>query len=90
MKIEEKTKGVIVKLGASKKPEYPDSSAGNTPHNGVFFDKPVVGKSFLMDCGNMFFKTSFIVEIISETDNEIIFETNNSRYQLRVNLLDVI
>jgi len=78
--------GTIVKLGVAQEAEYPDSAAGDSPHCGQFGEKPTVGQTFFMHTERGIFKTSFIVKIIEESDNRMRFETNNSVYQLSINL----
>lgn len=82
--------GVLIKLGVADDAEYPESNAGNQGHSGTFSEKPTVGQSFWLNTDTGLFRTSFIVEIIKETDNSIIFKTNNSVYQVTTNLFEDI
>lgn len=83
--------GILVKLGVADNAEFPESDAGNQSRSGTFSQKPTVMESFWMDIGDGgLFRTSFIVEIISETDNVVVFKTNNSVYQLTTNLFEGI
>lgn len=79
--------GILMKLDVSENAEYPDSDAGNTPRHGNFVEKPMVGKGFYLETENGLFRTSFLVEILSETENEMVFKTNNSIYKLYINVL---
>ena len=87
---DEATYGIITKLGPTIDAEYPDSAAGNSPHSGKFITKPTVGLGFVLDVGGKYFLTSYVKKIIKETDNLMRFETNNSVYQLAINLFEDI
>ncbi len=82
--------GTIVKLVVATDAQYPESAAGDSPHCGTFIEKPTVGQSFWMDTNGGVFRTSFIKKIIEESDNRMRFETNNSVYQLTINLFEDI
>jgi hypothetical protein len=82
--------GSLIKLGTSDDAEFPDSSAGNTPHCGGVIAKPTLGMPFYLRRANGLFGTSFVKEIVEETDNRVVFKTNNSVYQLSINLFEGI
>jgi len=83
--------GILLKLchiRSSNIFNFPQS--GYTHKSGCFINKPKVGCSFIMVTENGPFATSFVVKIIEEDKNKILFNTRNSTYQLSINLFEDI
>ncbi len=82
--------GSLIKIGVPSDAQNPESHKGDSPHGGTIFFKPEVGQPFLMSTEKGAFRTSYVKEIIEETDNKVVFNTNNSVYQLTINLFEGI
>lgn len=87
---EKSCKGALVKLRISDDALKPESSAGNKTHIGEFNNKPTIGELFFMSNNGRYFRTTRVSKIVEETDNKIVFETKNSRYELTINIFDKI
>jgi len=82
-------KGKIIKLTDNKfKGKHPNEINEGHTFIGSFESLPEIGTSFTIIhekfAAYRYFKTSTITKIISQTDNEILFNTLNSTYSLEI------
>lgn len=78
-------KGILVKKSDDVfEGKHPNAIDEGYTFQGFFKEKPTVGLIFEMQSIQRWFHTSVVNEILSETENKILFTTNNSTYELTI------